>query len=671
MIMKKQIISWGMMLAAAFTLTNCAQEIENPNEQPETAGYPFEVVASTVDTKTVNDGMSTKWVEGDQINLFHAVTDGTEYKNNGAFTVKDVEEGTFNGNLCETLDPEEEYDWYAIYPYNERVETPAAQTEGYTYIGYSTGLNQTGYDSMASLKGSVCPLYGVLKACSAGSTPEFEMNHLSSVVAITVTNNTEEPLTITTASLTAEEDLVGSYYIDITKTPVEYTPSSANYVKKTATVNVSDGTPLAQGESAVLYLAIKPFTAATGEKLVLSVNGYSKELTMPKDVTFSAGKIKTLNFSYDNTAKAENITLPWYEDFSSGDLTSYLVASASLYKEALSGGVSPELFLTKGSGTLTASFDLDGYEGTLTLVYLTNNDSRISVSTTTPGVTVKKDESCEYLITIPDGSVDVLTLVIKNSDSSNNVRIDDIRLVEGLIQNQTLSFETPSYTFELGSDEALAFNGQDVKGANTKVTYASSNPAVAAIDANTGKITWGTEAGNAVITAVAVADNQYKSASATYEITTTKPVADDIEKGNSWTYEFTAKQWSANGEKILNDLSWTLAGDGGYWGFDNNNGKGHQFGSGSKPYKTLKLSTSDYEGGVFTIKVSTSGASDIDAKLSVSVNGKQYGSTVSLTSSNMTYTFSIDEADMQAGEIVLSYTQTSSKAIYIKEIKIN
>ena len=298
--MKKQIISWGMMLAAAFTLTNCAQEIENPNEQPETVGYPFEIVASTVDTKTVNDGMSTKWDADDKINLFHAVCDGTNYKNNGAFTVKDVEEGIFNGNLFETLDPQEEYDWYALYPYNEKIITPAQQTAGYTYIGYSKGLNQTGYNSMASLKETVCPLYGVLKSCPAGDKPVFEMQHLSSVVAINVTNANEEPLTVTTASLTAEEDIVGSYYFDLTTTPVTITKSGDSFVYKTATVNVTSGaTALAKGESAVLYLAIKPFIAATGEKLVLSVNGYEKELTMTKDVTFTAGKIKILNFSYD------------------------------------------------------------------------------------------------------------------------------------------------------------------------------------------------------------------------------------------------------------------------------------------------------------------------------------------------------------------------------------
>ena len=290
----KKIISWGMMLAAAFTLTNCAKEIDAPVQESESNGYPFEIIASTVDTKTVNDGMSTKWADGDKINVFHALGESTDYVDNGAFTVTDVEEGRFTGTLKEQLDPEEEYDWYVLYPYSSYIKTPGAKTDGYTYIGYSTGLNQSGYNSMASLKGSVCPLYGIAKY--AGVRPEITMNHLSSIVAINVTNKNEEPLTITEASFTATEDIVGSYFIDITKTPVEYTAKTAN---ATATVNVSNGTALAEGQSAILYAAIKPFTAAAGQKLTLSVNGYSKEIELSKEVTFTAGKIKTLNFAYD------------------------------------------------------------------------------------------------------------------------------------------------------------------------------------------------------------------------------------------------------------------------------------------------------------------------------------------------------------------------------------
>ena len=132
--MKKILFSLGVMLSA-FALTNCTQEIENPAQQPESAGYPFEIVASTVDTKTVNDGMSTKWAANDQINLFHAVTGDADYQSNGAFTVKDVEAGSFTGNLSETLDVEKEYDWFAFYPYSSYIKTPANTTSGYMPVG--------------------------------------------------------------------------------------------------------------------------------------------------------------------------------------------------------------------------------------------------------------------------------------------------------------------------------------------------------------------------------------------------------------------------------------------------------------------------------------------------------------------------------------------------------
>ena len=317
----KKIFSWGMMLAAAFTLTNCAKEIDAPVQEPESNGYPFEIIASTADTKTVNDGMSTQWVAEDQINLFHAVCDGEVYKNNGAFTVKDVESGNFAGNLCEELDPQEEYDWYAFYPYKSQIASPKNEA-GWAYIGNRNGITQAGgYGKTAHLASSNCPLYGVAKAVPAADTPSIEMQHLSSVVAINVINMTDEPLTVTSATLTANEPIVGSFYIDFSSTPT-YTASEEQYVSNAATVNVTGGTALENGESGVLYLVVKPFTAAKDSKLYLSVNGYEKELTMPQDVTFTAGKIKTLNFKYD---KAPTPHVTW-------DLTQDSYSSAAADK---------------------------------------------------------------------------------------------------------------------------------------------------------------------------------------------------------------------------------------------------------------------------------------------------------------------------------------------------
>ena len=362
-------------MLSAFALTNCTQEIENPAQQPESAGYPFEIVASTVDTKTVNDGMHTKWTTKDSLNVFHAEAGATAYGTNDFFVISDTEEGRFKGNLTEAIASDKSYDWYVLYPYSRKITTPAATGPGFTYIGHSKGLNQTGYNSMAALKGSVCPLYGVAKAVAGSDMPSIEMNHISSVVAINVTNMNDEPLTITTASFTAPEDIVGSYYIDITKTPVECNPSGSNYVKSTAEVNVSNGTALKKGDSAIIYAAIKPFTAKAGQKLTLSVNGYPKELTLPKDVTFSAGKIKTLNFSYDYVAPAGQQIVTF--DFTSQD---ELTALGVTLPDASKG--TNVTTLTKGDVTLVAEggstttrvwnssgkYDLRAYKGaTLTL----------------------------------------------------------------------------------------------------------------------------------------------------------------------------------------------------------------------------------------------------------------------------------------------------------------
>ena len=291
----KKIFSWGLMLAAAFTLTNCAKEITNPDQQPETAGYPFEISASVVDTKTVNDGMSTKWVSGDKINLFHAVCDGTDYKNDGAFTISNADASKFGGSICEALDPTEEYDWYAFYPYTSTLETPKNTTVA---INIGTDLVQDGYGSMAHLAGEAMPLYGKAVAVPGADMPSIQMNQLASVIAVNVTNNTRAPIEVNEVEFFADGNyLTGTYYVDFSGASVEYNQAQAQV---TATVTVNNATSLAVGATATVYIPIIPFSAWDGDSLKLTVNGeVTKELYIENDVHFTAGKIKNLNFSYE------------------------------------------------------------------------------------------------------------------------------------------------------------------------------------------------------------------------------------------------------------------------------------------------------------------------------------------------------------------------------------
>ena len=133
---------------------------------------------------------------------------------------------------------------------------------------------------------------------------------------------------------------------------------------------------------------------------------------------------------------------------------------------------------------------------------------------------------------------------------------------------------------------------------------------------------------------------------------------------DTYSYTFTSKQFTANGTKTLNNVDWTLSGDGKYWGYDGT--KGQQFGSNNDPYKSLNFSTDDIPGTIESIVINTSGASSTNAKLVVTVGGVQYGTQKSLTASATNYTFT----GASSGEINLSYTQTSKKAIYIKSITI-
>ena len=296
----KKNISWGMMLAAAFTLTNCAKEIDAPVQEPESVGYPFEIVASTVDTKTVNDGMSTKWAAGDKINVFHAVGETTEYVDNNYFTVSNLAEGRFTGNLAGELDPQEEYDWFAFYPYSSYIKTPGQQTNGYTYIGSrsDTPQAQTGVDNMNHIAGEKYPLYGKATAVGAGMQPKLTMCHASTLLKVNVTNMLETDLSVENIAFTAPEgtSLVGTFYLNITGEDVVYT--DGQYVSNEANLSVSEAT-IAPAATAAFYLAVKPFTAVTGNELKIAVNGYEKTLSMTKDVDFTAGKIKTLKFAYD------------------------------------------------------------------------------------------------------------------------------------------------------------------------------------------------------------------------------------------------------------------------------------------------------------------------------------------------------------------------------------
>ena len=415
-----------MALAASLSLTNCTEKIEGPIAPSTPAGIPFEISAD-ISTKTINNGLATQWAEGDAINLFHAEAGKTDYVSDNDFTLDATRVGVFTGSLAGGgLNASKRYDWYAIYPYNQAVKTPAnnATTAKWCYVGgrSDTPAVQNGNNSTSHLVKSYAPLWGKVANVPSNEKPSMMMQHLASVVKVKVTNTTEKPLTVNSVAFTSTEPIVGQFYIDVTGTAVEYTTGDGLFNSSTASLTVKGAAPLANGESAVYYIPIKPHKAALGTTLKISVNGYEKPLTLPKDVTFTAGSIKTLAFNY-----VDYVTIPWAEDFS-GDLSLYTLVSGGsntkTYEDNLAGGTAPELLISKQGGSFSAKVKADA--GNYVLTFTSNHADYLTVLSSDKNVTVTKESNTKYLFTVPEGG-STFTLTIENNNS--NARIDDISLV--------------------------------------------------------------------------------------------------------------------------------------------------------------------------------------------------------------------------------------------------
>ena len=106
---------------------------------------------------------------------------------------------------------------------------------------------------------------------------------------------------------TTAEQIVGTFYIDFTDiSKITTTSSGANYSSSSATLDVTDGTAIAKGETAKFYLPVAPFVAKAGSNLTVVVaassqagtGAHEKTITLSNAVEFKSGKIKTVKVNY-------------------------------------------------------------------------------------------------------------------------------------------------------------------------------------------------------------------------------------------------------------------------------------------------------------------------------------------------------------------------------------
>lgn len=299
--MKTRIITLCAFAAISIALLSCNKvEADSVSEKEitEITDNSFEIVANTMDTKTVNDGVHTTWASTDQINVIHAVHGETTYVHDGAFTAKEAGVSVgFTGTLASALSSENTYDWFAFYPYVSGFSAP----DGSKYITIPYTQTQSTKSSSAHLSGQNCPIGGSVKDVAYDAQPVIAMSNLVSVVKIVVTNGTSSDISVNRVMFKAPVQIVGRFNLNLTgASPV----LSNNEGSTSATLDITTPGTIAAGSTGEYYLSIKPFVLGSTQTLTLEVatnKGIKTKTSTALGSTFSfdAGEITTFNFNYD------------------------------------------------------------------------------------------------------------------------------------------------------------------------------------------------------------------------------------------------------------------------------------------------------------------------------------------------------------------------------------
>lgn len=732
--MKKNYLAWGLMLVASLTLTNCAKE-QVVNEPVTQKGVPFELTVG-VDTKTTTTDASTiNWADADSLNVFHAVAGSDTYGSNDKFT---FDSGTkFTGVLKDGALTADAYDWYVLYPYNSVIVEPNNTSKGYLTVGssYNGSQTQKGNGNKAHLAGSNIPLYGKAASVAKDAKPTITLKQAVSVVKVHVTNKNAKPLTVTNVSFVAPEYVVGTYYIDITGENPVFTASQNStktftYASETANLTVTNGDAINQNAEADFFIAIKPFTAAAGKTLKVSVNGYEKSLDLEAAATFAPGKIKTINFSYDKVEAAPistedgpvTVGFETAEGFSA--TTSYNNAEVKFqgaegHRWGIVSGSTSTTGAIKGSQSmLLRDYTANGFQPYVYTEYRLSSVKEVQFQAKRTSSSQPYQLKLSYSTDLGDTWTDAETYDLSTSaetykhvfgsivssamfkftivfpgtrENKKDVIIDDV------IFSKTEIVPAPVITVTSANPMPVANTAS-----SQEITYTIDNPTEAVLSADT-EATWitGISTSTAGKVTFNVAAQEAAAAARSADITLKYTGAEDVvvrvnqaagaSSGPSYTWNLEqndlGEDRAPEASVTKGVLSTTSAGitwnvdyswpEGAQMRllWDSNNNRGVQIGTGSAAEKcnSVSLTTTGFTAAITKIVVGANTASSGNASLSVSVNGTPFtsGEQTSVTLNTTTTPTTYEFTGNATGTVVISITNSANKAIYLKSIKIN
>lgn len=587
-----------MLLAAAFCLAACSKQVlpeepavpSDPEVESVAETQEYHISAACTDTRTAVSGSSIVWNSGDELTVayLHESSLQTaifEYEGNDSF----------KGEVSAPDDPS---DWYAIYPAN-------AVGEDGTRISLPAENIQQGNGSKAHLAGEAFPLFGKALAVAGSDVPHLQMEQIASVVNFNVTNQEDSPLKVSSIIFSAPVEIAGEFSGKITS-GTGWSPVTGK-ATTTAVLNVTGGEEIASGASASFYMGVMPFSATGNFTItVMAECGgeqiYSTKRVQGKTMEFKAGTIGKINYKFIssvpgkakdyyvkvtsdpgdanwggqyiivNTAKdhAFSTTGNNASTLSVTDEDGRIEATAEVEKAAMTISGGTQNHKQSGQKNLPA-YDIMNSEGKY--VFFNSAGMRISSSKTENGAdyqhTIVLDGSGIQLMSAKNGgnggSKYYMTYsgsgFTYNGTAANRVLLYKKIDTQDTRSGQAIQFAESRVTWYIGEGSEYQTGAtynlpQFVSGAQTFVTYSSSNPEVAEIAGNSQLRIVGT--GITTINATAAESTEYTSASASFTLVIKEPgVIPNLDLGNFDLTDDTVMAYLKEADAKYTDSNWS------------------------------------------------------------------------------------------------------------------
>lgn len=197
---------------------------------------------------------------------------------------------------------------------------------------------------------------------------------------------------------------------------------TATYTNGTISFSATENTSTSNDR--VAYIVV---TATKGDKsTTATIQVTQAKVPVPATEGDILWKEDFSGFAANDVPSSSNNSTVVYGDVSLD--YSCVLAGTKVYDDQLAGGAKPEILVAKSGGSFTATGIPTGSATNMALSFKANN-TNLSVTSTTDGITINKVSDKSYSIVAASG-VTSFNLVFSNGKSSN-VRLDDITVVVG------------------------------------------------------------------------------------------------------------------------------------------------------------------------------------------------------------------------------------------------